>query len=173
MAKTIGELARQVGFKGTPQHKIAEPSTARTLPTIDNAVPNQPKVVTSVDCYVSGQYVQRDGKIIEVTQRYQIFISYTRDSQLQTMKEVRARIVNDFEQKYGKTFNVASVYVPTLPIPKPDAQKKPQKEVKPLEFYRGSDMFREMTRFEKMRYDIGTEREKARTNIRSIRDRYR
>lgn len=171
MPTTIGELAKQVGFKGTPQHRMAEPSSVRTLPVIDNASPLASNIRTSVDCYVSGQYVQRDGKVIEVTQRYTIFVAYHKETQFATMQQVRDRIINDFEAKYGKTFNVTNVYVPQLPVPK-------EKEVEgvgrggELRFYEGSDLFKQMTKYEKARYEIGTQRQIASTNISSIRKRY-
>ena len=162
---TINELARSVGFKGQANHKIAEPNSIRTLPIIDNRVPTRKNVNTSIDCYVSGQYVQRNGKIIEVTQRYSIFVAYSSDTQRQTMQEVNTRIVGDFEARYGTTFNVTTVHVPALPIPIEDKGE-------PLEMYGGSGMFREMSRYEHMRTDIFTEHLKERTNIRSIRKRY-
>ena len=162
---TINELAKSVGFTGQPNHKIAEPGQIRTLPIVDNSVPTRKNVTTSVDCYVSGQYVQKNGAIIEVTQRYTIFVSYSKDTQRQTMQQVNTRIVGDFEARYGGTFNVSTVFVPDLPIPIED-------KAEPLELYGGTDMFRQMSRFEKMRTDIYQERLKERTNIRSIKSRY-
>jgi len=164
----ISELASTAPFKGTSNHKISEPQTVQTLPVIDNALPRQATVRTSVDCYVSGQYVQRSGKVLEVTQRYTIYVAYSSSTQLQTMNEVRARIVGDFEAKYGRTFNVTNAFVPVMPVPNPDVREG----VSPMEMYRGTDMFKEITRYEKMRYDIGGEQLKEETNIRSIRKRY-
>lgn len=163
---TIGQLASDVGFTGTGQHKIAEPSKVENIPMVDNSIPGKPTIRTSIDCYVSGQYIQKTGKMIEVTQRYTIFVSYSSQTQVQTMAQARDRIVGDFEAKYGRTFNVSAVHVPGLPVP-------PEKEEgQPMELYGGSRLFREMTRYEKLRYEVGTERLKAETNIRSIKSRY-
>ena len=89
----IGQLLNTGVVRGTPSHKLVDTGYPASLPIIDNSMPGQSPVRTSVDCYVSGQYVGRDGKIIEVTQRYTIFVSYSKSTQLQTMSEVRSRIV--------------------------------------------------------------------------------
>lgn len=165
---TIKELAKSVGFKGPASHRIAEPSKVNTLPVIDNSVPGQATIRTSIDCYVSGQYVAEKGKITEVTQRYTIFVAYSKSTQMQTMDEVRHRIIADFEAKYGKTFNIVNVHVPGLPVPKHQLPR----DVGEIEFYHGSRMFRSMTRYERMLYDVRTQRDIARTNIESIKKRY-
>lgn len=167
MASPIGQVAQESGFKGTSSHRIAEPREVRNLAVIDNTQPRRPAIRTSVDCYVSGQYVQQNGKIIEVTQRYSIFVGYSSQTQAQTMNELRSRIVMDFESKYGTTFNITTIHVPGLPVP---AERE---EVGEEQMYRGSSLFREMTKFEKRRYDIGSEHLKATTNIRAIRNRYK
>jgi len=173
MATQIGEIAQTVGFTGgTPSHRLAEPSSVQTLPVIDNSLPNQPNVRTSVDCYVSGQYVQRNGKVMEVTQRYTIYVAYAHSTQMQTMSQVRDRIVGDFEARYGRTFNVTNAFVPGLPVPKPQVPGVAPGQTVPMELYGGTDMFREMSRYEKARYEVGGEHLKEETNIRNIRKRY-
>ncbi len=173
MVSKIQEIANTVGFRGTPNHRIAEPSTVHTLPVVDNALPTQSNVRTSVDCYVSGQYVHRTGKVIEVTQRYTIFVSYAKGTQMQTMNQVRDRISSDFQAKYGTSFNITNAFVPGLPVPRSKEIEGIGRGVaEPLEMYRGSEMFRDMTRHERARYEIGTQKEMARTNIESIKDRY-
>jgi hypothetical protein len=163
----IGELARSPGFKGTANHKMAEPNDVRTLPPVDNTLPVGRNVRTSIDCYVSGQYVQKNGKIIEVKQRYTIFIGYNEQTLVQTMNDVRNRILSDFDGRYGKAFNVNNVYVPELSAPVPYAD--------PEQMYAGSGLWRRevIPPHERMRYDISTEHLKAATNIKNIRERYK
>jgi len=169
MAVTIKDLANQVGWQGSSIHRTAEPSQVSTLPVIDNASRiNRANVRTSVDCYVMGQYVQKNGKIMEVTQRYTIFVAYSEDSQAQTMNQVRDMIIRDFQEKYGKTFNVTNVWV--QPLSAPVAQQRNIAE--PEMMYRGTTMFRGMTQYEQMRYEVGTQKEISKTNIQSIRKRY-
>ena len=170
----IAEIAQTQGWRGTPNHKISEPSHVSTLPVIDNSVPYQSNVRTSVDCYVSGSYVTRNGKTFEVTQRYTIFVAYSRETQAATMTQVRARIVDDFQAKYGRTFNVTNAFVPGLPVPKADTFGGiPPGGVAPLELYKGTDMFKSMMAYEKARFEVAGEHLKAKTNIQSIRQRYK
>ena len=116
---SIKELAQTVGFKGPSNRRIAEPSSVKTLTPIDNAIPGQATIRTSVDCYVSGQYVSQKGaRSIEVTQRYTIFVAYSKSTQLATMNQVRDRILQDFQGRYGSTFNISNVFVQNLPVPR-------------------------------------------------------
>ena len=182
----IAEIGQTVGWKGTPAHRTAEPSTVRTLPVIDNSNRYASNVRTSVDCYVSGQYVQRNGRVLEVTQRYTIFVAYSKETQLSTMNQVRDRVLSDFQAKYGGTFNVINVQVPQLPVPRSEQIPGVPPDKDAMQLYGGSELFqdemirgtpnrifREMTKYEKLRYDVGTERAKAKTNIESIRKRYK
>lgn len=169
-ATEIGVLANTgQGFR--PQNardRHAEPSHIRTLPVIDNSMPHGQNVRTSVDCYVSGQYVQRNGKSLSVTQRYSIFVSYGRESQVNTLKEVRERVAADFQERYGGTFNITTIHVPDLktPVDVPNYGDD-------MNLYGGSQSFkRQLGNYEKMRLDVGTERLKERLNVGSIRNRY-
>jgi hypothetical protein len=123
---------------------------------------------------VSGQYVTRKGKTIEVTQRYTLFISYNKESQAQTMKEAQERITLDFQAKYGNQFNISNVFVPVLPVPAEKVVEGVGKGgTEDMEFYSGSRLFKAMSAYEKQRYDIGTQRNISEKNIDSIRQRYR
>ena len=169
MPISIKEIADQSGFRGPISHRRAEPVGVRNLPVIDNSDQFNRSVRTSVDCYVSGQYVQSNGRVMEVTQRYTVFVSYNKETQFISMQQVRDRITTDFADKYGKSFNVSNVFVPDLPVPvSAPTGGTSDDEV----MYGGSRMFREMTSYEKKRYEIGTERLKADTNIESIKKRY-
>ena len=169
---SIKELARTVGFRGPRSRRTAEPSSIKSLSPIDNSIPQQATIRTSVDCYVTGQYVQSRGNTVEVTQRYTVWVAYSKSTQLQTMNQVRDRIMQDFQQRFGTTFNINNVFVQNLPVP--TSENIPLKpEPQPLELYRGSRLFREMTRVERARYEVGTQRTQARLNIESIRKRYK
>jgi len=174
MPTTIKEIADRVPASGTPNHRIYEPASVNNLPVLDNANRYSSNVTTSIDCYVSGQYTTRRGKIIEVTQRYMIYVSYNKDTQVSTMNEARTKIVADFQQRYGSQFNVSNIFVPALPVPKDKVvEGVPPGQSADAEFYAGSKLWKSMAEYQKARYDIGTEREKARTNIESIRKRYK
>lgn len=162
---TIRELASSAGFKGTSNNRTAEPQVNRNLPVIDNARGVAgPKISTSIDCYVSGEYVSRKGQRMVVVQRYSIFVSYGQSTQAQTMQQVRGRIVQDFSEKYGMQFNVANVHVPDLLTP----ERAPTADAE--QFYRGSEEWR--LRIARASFDIGTERSKVTKNVNNIRRRY-
>ena len=92
---------------------------------------------------------------------------------MQTMNQVRDAISNDFSDKYGAQFNIASVHVPSLIAPTPGKPDVPPGGSAPMEFYLGSRHFRRMTAHERLRYDIGTEGTRHSTTLRDIRERYR
>jgi len=169
----IAELADTSGWRGAPTDRQTEPGVVTALPMVDNSNRFSNTVRTSIDCYVSGTYVTRKGGQFTVRQRYTIFVAYNKDTQAATMSQVRARIMGDFQAKYGKMFNVTNVFVPGLPVPKDDRVigLKPGAEI-PQELYFGSALFKQMSKFERVRYEIGTERSKASGNIDAIRKRY-
>ena len=168
-ATEISVLSNTTGFRAVnARDRHAEPSSVRTLPVIDNSLPNGKNIRTSVDCYVSGQYVQRNGKSLSVTQRYSIFVSYGRETQVNTLKEVRERVASDFQERYGGTFNITTVFVPDLKTPV-DVPLYGED----IGLYGGSALFkRQLGNYEKMRLEVGTERLKDRMNVQSIRRRY-
>lgn len=172
MARTtvIGDLARTSGLRGSPQHKVAEPEDVKTVPVVDNTSPVGRNIRTSIDCYVSGQYVQSGGKTIEVKQRYTIFVGYNKETLTATMAQIRDRVANDFSDRYGGTFNITTIYVPDLAVPA-DAPRGAE----PEQMYQGSGLWRRevIPPYEKARLEIATERLKADINIKNIRERYR
>lgn len=170
---TIRELAAQGAFKGSQAHRVAEPQIQQP-PNIDNASRGKPKVTTSVDCYVAGQYLGGKGRTIEVVQRYSIIVSYTADTQQQTMDQLRDTVLRDFQARYGQQFNVSNVFVPGLKAPPVKIPGLPPGErVAPVEMYMGAGVFRDRFRTDRLRYDIGTQKSIARTNIDSLKKRYR
>jgi hypothetical protein len=168
----IRELGSTVGFRGPMAHRTAEPGVNTSLPVIDNTDQSAPNVRTSVDCYVSGQYLGRRGNTIEVVQRYTVFVSYSRNTQKATMDQLRDRITNDFSSRYGSQFNVSGMQIPGLPIPDIHTPGVNPGEVAPVEFYWGSKTYREMTRTTRLRYDIGTQGKIRDLNVGSLKKRY-
>lgn len=168
---SIREIASSVGFRGTPNQKVAEPSIDRSQPVIDNSDPTSPNLRTSIDCYVTGQYVGPKGKVLEVHQRYTLYVSYSKRTHAQTMAQARDRILADFQSKYGRNFNVANVYVPPLVVPQADAVVS-KGSVEDVGFYYGTGLFRGMTKTERYSYDVTTERSKYSTNVKSVKGRY-
>lgn len=159
---TINEIAQTVGFRGPSSRRVAEPNRVRQ-PVIDNAGLSKRKVTTSVDAYVSGKYVMRDGRSLEVIQRYTIIVSYTAASQQRTLEQIRQRIMDDFTSKYG-TLNISTVYIrdlPAAPVVQP---------AQDTEFYTGSEEWKRTIK--RASFDIQTEREKMTRNVTSIKRKY-
>jgi len=158
----IGEIASKHGWRGSSGYKVAEPSTVTTMPVVDQSDPSSQNVRTSIDCYVSGQYVGKKGQVHEVRQRYTIFVSYSKATQYDAMQQTRNAIASDFSSKYGKTFNITTIFVPETQFRSPEPQ--------PAEMYRGSTVFK--NRFDRARYELGTEKVKYQQNTGNIRRRY-
>lgn len=177
----IRDLAATGQLRGSTQHKFADPPTERQLRVIDLGDPGAPKINTGVDAYVAGQYLGRNGKTIEVTQRYTVYVSYSARTQQQALQQARDEVVKHFQQKYGSTFNVTNVYLQDTPRVRAagiqgdfmgiDGEVAPG-QVAPAQFYFGSEFFKSMTRTERMRLDIGTQSSIRRANVKSIRRRY-
>ena len=170
------ELASSVGFKGTPQNKLAEPSINRQLPVIDNSDPSLHNVRTSIDVYVSGQYLGPGGKTVEVIQRYTVFAAYSKRTQHQTMQQVREQVLQDFQAKYGSHFNISNIRLSggATPLDQAalDGAGPAGGGAAPEQFYLGSGVFSSMTRTDRERFDIGSQSSIARKNVGSIRKRY-
>lgn len=162
MVSQIGELAKSVGFRGARGYMVAEPSTVTSMPVIDHTQPGVPNVRTSVDTYVHGQYVGKNGQIHEVRQRYTIFVSYGPGTQADAMNQTRSVIASDFSNRYGRTFNITTVFVPTF-RPAPGAADD-------VLMYGGSRLFKE--RFDRAKWELDTERTKFSTNTTNIKRRY-
>ena len=162
---TIKEIAQTVSFQGSPSSKQAELRPKMDLPVIDNSDPvsRRANISTSIDCFVAGEYVGGKGQRLQVTQRYTIFVSYSAQTQVRTMQEVRTRIMSDFQGHFGQ-FNITTVYVPNLVTPQ--IPIGPEDEA----FYHGSALWK--TRISRSSFDISTEREKSTRNITSIKRRY-
>jgi hypothetical protein len=181
-ANAIRDIASTSGFHGGSNFRQAEPAPERNLSSIDNSTPGAPNVNTSVDCYVSGEYPGKNGKTLAVRQRYTIFVSYSRQTQAQTLNDVRGEILKHFQSKYGSSFNVTDIDVNARGMPIPMANAVGQMfgntdaepgMIAPAEFYWGSGTFRNMTRFERARFDISTQRKIADINVKSIKERYK
>lgn len=159
---TVADIARNVGFRGSTSMRSAQPQEVRDLPVIDNGDPLRvdKNVSTSIDCYVAGTYVGHKGQRLEVVQRYTIYVRYSADSQFATMQQIRARITDDFNARYGQ-FALSNVFVPELQVPV---------SADPEFLYSGRSMW--ASRIQRASYDIEGEREKAGYNIEKIRRKY-
>lgn len=163
---TISEVAEQ-GFSGNKWHKYAEIVGSRYV-TIDESTASENNVDTSVDCYVAGTYIGRDGATIEVRQRYTIYVSYSRSTQRIAMTKVRATIINDFERNFP-SFHITDVFLPEEKFITP-LGKEGLRESE--EFYYGSELFKTLSRRDVGRFRVGTERDIFKSRISQIKRRF-
>lgn len=165
---TVGEIASSTGFRGNGRRRTAEPPTISGAP-IDNVTGGGPVVSTSVDMYVSGQYVGSKGQQLEVFQRYQVFVRYDQSTQRMTMQQLRDQIMHDFSTRYGE-FNISAVFVPDIAAPPAPAQDEG--------FYRGRGVWEGRTSASgrpvaRARYELDTIKRTYELNTKSIRRRYK
>ncbi len=122
-------------------------------------MPGERKIDTTVDCYVTGQYIDSKGKLFSIKQRYSIRIVYSTSTMHEVMQELRARLVSEFEVKYSQfDFNVTDVFIPEMISLSP---------VMPEEEYRGRRLWKLVTRIERRSY--GEEMRSAREIFRGRR----
>ena len=166
---SIKEISdRSGGFKGNKQHRWAE-LPQNTQYTVDHSgAGRKNNVYTSIDCYVSGTYINKTGGVMEVKQRYTIYVSYNRDTMQQAMTEVRSRVVNDFSGNFPE-FRISDVFIPDQKFIQPMGDHG---LVEDVQFYQGSEMFKNMSRIDVAQYKIQMEGDIYKANVKNIKKRY-
>lgn len=145
--------------------KFAESNKSEILSPIDVSEDDKPSVNTSVDCYVSGQYVDSNGRITTIKQRYSIDITYSRASFRQVLTLLRQRIIQDFEKRYGdQGFSVTDVFIPDLIIPRDSPA---------LKMFKGSDAWRVLTRKQILDQNLSKEKQISQSRVRNVLRRFK
>jgi len=134
---------------------------------LDHSSEGENNISTSVDCYVSGHYTDSEGKRLIVKQRYTVYVKYGKSTLAAAMSDVRNQIIRDFQMKYPGLI-VDDTFVPAMIAPLGREGISADEG-----FYYGSKMFREMTKSERLRYNLGTATEMYKKNIKTIEQRYR
>jgi hypothetical protein len=116
------------------QQKQGDSTSIKPLPSVENVKQGERSISTTVDCYVSGEYVTKDGKTFKIRQRYSIAIKYSRSTLNEVMQRLRNAIQSEFTATYsGDGFQISDVFVPLLTAPT---------AYQTVEFYRGSKYWR-------------------------------
>ncbi len=167
---TIQELTAKEQFRGSKYHRTADLSTVNSNISIDHSGGSHANnVYTSVDCYVAGSYTTRDGKSMDITQRYTIYVAYNKDTQKLAMDGVRQRIIEDFKSNFPQ-FDITKIFIPENKFIVP---KGNESLYQPAEFYQGSEMFKDLSRIDVARYKMHTEKDIYKSKITDIKNRYR
>lgn len=164
---SIAEISKTATFTGSKFHKYADLGV-NNLQSVDYSGGKKNSVYTSVDCYVSGSYVGRDGKTIEIKQRYTVYVSYNRETQASAMNEVRKKIMMDFSGNFPQ-FRVSDVFIPDAKFITPLGDGS---RVEDAYFYYGSGLFKNASRLDVAKYKMQTEKNIYKTNIKTIKKQY-
>jgi hypothetical protein len=163
---TIKEIADQQGFTGSRWHRHADFVNGRQY-TIDESSYG-PTVNTSIDCYITGIYIGVKGNSISIKQRYTVYVSYTRSTQMNAMNKIRSQIMTDFEQNFPQ-FKISDIFIPETQLPIP-MQAGPDENAD--QFYRGSQLYRRISSVDVGQFQVGTERAIFKSRIDQIKKKY-
>jgi hypothetical protein len=162
-ANFFSGLYEKFSWMGGSQSRYGDSHEAIQLPTIDDAVQGEYAVDTTVDCYVTGTYIDSKGRLSQIKQRYSIRVKYSKSSYERVMSALREKIAQEFTQKYsGYGFDITNVFIPDLLVPK---------EPQPVEEYKGSRYWKLITRVD-MNREMDTARTIYRSRIKGIIKRY-
>lgn len=134
-----------------------------SLPSLEYEEKGKRSISTTVDCYVTGTYITREGKLFSIKQRYSIDVSYTRDDIIEVMSRIRQMIMEKFKAEHPE-YNISDVFIPEL--------LSPRNIPEPAYFYRGGKLYRYLTRFSEGRYILQTEKEIYKSVAKKIIKRY-
>jgi hypothetical protein len=102
--------------------------------------------------------------MLEVKQRYTLYVSYNARTQTVAMARLRNDMIMDFEQNFPQ-FHVTDIFIPEDKFVIPAGPE-------PSEFYYGSELFKRMSRLDVYKYRLGTERQIYDSRTRALRKRY-
>lgn len=151
---------------GGKRHRFAEAIDIDQSKVLDFSDPNTNNISTSIDCYVSGHYVDRNGNVLEVKQRYTVYISYHKESLTQAIAALRQRILDDFQNKYPG-MKIDDTFIPELVRPLGE-----EGITEDIGFYYGSQMFKALTKSQKLDTALKSAADMYRRNLGTIKDRY-
>lgn len=164
---SIADISKDHGWKGQKFHKFSDLGVNSRY-SIDHSGGKKNSVYTSIDCYVSGSYIGRDGQSLEIKQRYTVYVSYNRETQRVAMNEVKQKIIDDFSMNFPQ-FRVSDVFIPDAKFITPLGDDG---IVENAEFYQGSNLFKAMSRIDVAQYKIAMEKNIYKNNVNNIKKRY-
>ena len=164
---TIKELADSGQFIGSRFHKHADFVTGKQF-TVDETAYG-PTVNTSIDCYVTGIYMGPKGQSISIKQRYTVFVSYTKNTQLSAMNKIRAQIIQDFEMNFPQ-FKVSDIFIPETSLPIPPSPSDVGDDMDT--FYRGSELFKRISSVDVGQFRVETEKAIFNSRVKQIKRKY-
>ena len=159
-------IIERLKISGGKRHRFGEAIDIDQSQVIDYSSTTRNNISTSVDCYVSGHYTDKMGNVLEVKQRYTIYISYNSETIHQALAELRKRMLDDFTRKYSG-LTVDDVFVPELMIP-----QGREGLIEEEQFYYGSKLFKQMSMVQQRNFKLDSAADMYRRNLGTIRKRY-
>jgi len=161
---TISEIASTSGFKGSKYHKYSDmPADTRTAIDLSEGKKRSSVISTSVDCYVSGTYVNNKGMSVDIRQRYTVFVSYNIKTQVMALRSTRDQIMRDFTNRFTD-FKITDVFVPETSFVTP-IKEGPED----VAYYEGSELFKRMSKIDVAEYRAQTERAIYESRLKKIK----
>lgn len=151
-------------WSGPNKARSGEISRPKTLPSLDYSSEKEKPIITTVDCYVTGTYIDNKGKIFTIRERYSIDITYSNSTIIEAMARVRQLLISKFQED-NPSFEIGRIFIPELP---PEMKRIPE----PKYTYRGGRVYRYMTRIEEGKLMLGTEKDIYKSRAERIIKRY-
>jgi len=161
----LNEIFAKWRFTGTSSRRYTEEPNDEVV--LDFQEEGEKSISLSLDAYVSGQYVSRGGRSVEVMFRFNVYVRYSESTMQQAMSAVRAKLIEKFKKEFPG-FDATTIFVD------PNKWRVP-KEPTPAEevgFYKGTDYWRRLMGTEYARYEIKTRKAIYDTSVSNIKKRY-
>ena len=151
------------GPKKAPYGELLRPIT---LPPMDYSSDREKTITTTIDCFVTGQYVDNRGKLFTIRERYKISVSYSNSTIIETMMRVRQMLIMKFTEE-NPSFSVSEVFVPDL---YPDMTSR--RLMQPIFSYKGGKIWKYLTRIEEGKLVLGIEKDIYKSRAEAIIAKY-
>ncbi len=161
----ISNRYEQFTWIKNPKQQVGDSIVIQRLPEQDFSEEGERSIETTVDCYVTGSYVdQQKGKVFQIRQRYSIDITYSNSSLVRSTNFVRQEIIRRFEQD-NDNFSINEVIIPDLRKIVPEAPD-------PILFTGGSRIWKRITRVEEGKLALRREKDIYKSRARRLIERY-
>jgi hypothetical protein len=156
------EMYSWSGPKKAPYGELIRPSDVE----LDYADPSETPITTTIDCFITGTYIDQKGKMFTIRQRYSVTITYSSSTVVQAMARIRDRLIQKFQAE-NESFMVGDIFIPEL------QREVPFKTTpEPIYTYRGGKLWRYLTRIEEGKFKIGLQKEAYKNRARMLIAKY-
>lgn len=134
----------------TKESPFGETIMPQRLPSLDYTERTEKSISTSVDVFVTGQYISHKGRTFSIRERYTVHVRYSMSNIREVMSRIREMIMSKFQQD-NPDFNITDIFIPEL--------IRPSAVPEPKYMYRGGRVWRYITRFSEGRFRLQTEKD--------------